>query len=145
MGMICFEFILGLQIVQLSSADPLKKSAFAILCQEAFQNVASVQLFFRADFLTVFVSIQAAESPLQPLQLRRECLKTWQFSHRFTASTKCDRVLPWCWNRLMERWFYCTLWCLTVVQGLSPSGQKERCSSCLNLWSLYWIDLYWIV
>ena len=59
MGMICFEFILGLQIVQLSSADPLKKC----LCQEAFQNVASVQLFFRADFLTLFVSFQAAKKP----------------------------------------------------------------------------------
>ena len=42
----------------------------------------------------------------------------------------------------MERWFYCTLWCLTVVQGLSPSGQKERCSSC---WISVVIVLDWFV
>lgn len=45
------------------------------LCQEVSQNAASVQLFFRAELLTIFLSFQATESPQKKQVLQGSALK----------------------------------------------------------------------
>lgn len=45
------------------------------LCQEVSQNAASVQLFFQAELLTIFLSFQATESPQKKQVLQGSALK----------------------------------------------------------------------
>jgi len=45
------------------------------LCQEVSQNAASLQLFFQAELLTIFLSFQATESPQKKQVLQGSALK----------------------------------------------------------------------